>query len=87
MPYNKDIRRLTVSLSDNVDIGARLVDWNSRWSMMGDFVVCDLCIVSWSVDEAAKPFVHLPACSAVAGGLYPWRELADILSGLPPTLN
>lgn len=87
MSDRKDIRRTTVSTSVGDDVGARLIEWNSRWSMMGDFVVCDICLASWSVDEAAKPFVHLPACSSIAGGLYPWRELADILTGLPPTLN
>ncbi|MEA9979451.1 MULTISPECIES: hypothetical protein [unclassified Pseudomonas] len=78
---------LASAMSDSTDLGERLIGWNGRWLMMGNLVVCYTCLASQPASLAGLSFTHLPGCIASGDKLYPWRELAEILSELPPTLN
>jgi hypothetical protein len=83
----EDVYRVAKAMSASNDLGERLIGWNGRWSIMGNFAVCSTCLASQPIDQASKPFTHFADCIVIAGDLYPWRELAAILGDLPPMLN
>ncbi|MDY7558970.1 hypothetical protein QN366_23200 [Pseudomonas sp. CCC3.2] len=75
---------LASAMSDSTDLGDRLIGWNGRWLMMGNLVVCYTCLASQPASHAGRQFEHQSGCVAEDSYPYPWRELAEILSHLPP---
>jgi len=76
-----------VALDASTRLNERLIGWSGRWSLMGDFVICTQCItaqgIDQGIDQADKPFEHLPGCVASQYGLHPWHELQRLLSQIP----
>jgi len=73
-----------VALDTSARLNERVIGWSGRWSLMGDFVICTQCINAQGIDEADKPFQHLPNCVAREYSLHPWHELQRLLSQIPP---
>ena len=72
-----------IALSGSRLLSERLIGWSGRWTLVGDFLVCTQCRAAQAVDEANRPFTHMPGCVASQHGLYPWNELQQILNKLP----
>jgi hypothetical protein len=63
---------------------ARIILWNKRWSIAGDFIVCTICVTHQSMDSMSEPFVHADECPQKSERVErPWLTLASILNGIP----
>lgn len=67
-----------------MEINNQLIQWNARWMIMGDFLVCKTCVLAQQVNDANLPFDHDGQCPLLdRGPYYPWQDLIAILSSLP----
>lgn len=66
-----------------MDTNQKLIQWNSRWLMLGDFIACKECLLPQQVNDADLPFEHDESCENNTGRQLPWAELHLILSDLP----
>lgn len=68
-------------------IERQLEEWAGRWFMAGDFgrhIACRECLKVQQVAKANEPYQHVDGCPLASDfAKYPWRELAEILQGLP----
>lgn len=65
-------------------INSQLIQWNSRWMIMGDFVACKACLLPQQVNDADLPFDHDGACPLFdQGPHYPWWDLIEVLATIP----
>lgn len=53
--------------------------WHERWVLAGAEVLCSTCQACQFAREVHAPFVHQAGDFAQ----HPWRELAELLRGLP----
>lgn len=68
-----------------MDVNQQLIQWNTRWLLMGDFVACRECLLPQQVTDADLPFDHDGECSLFDKGLhYPWHDLLQVLAGISP---
>jgi len=85
MSQKLDVFKHCTTRGKNEAVVQDLIGWSGRWSLLGGLVVCCSCFASQTPEDSQTPFVHLPCCIAISSGLYPWRELSDILSEVSPT--
>jgi hypothetical protein len=65
-----------------MDLDHELICWNSRWGLSGNLVVCTRCFAHQEAADSHEPFDHMPGCEGIGDGLYPWKQLRDILSAV-----
>ncbi|WP_297837897.1 hypothetical protein [Pseudomonas sp.] len=87
MSSEESVYRLAIAKSESADPGQRLIGWNAQWLMGGNLVICSTCFAHQPFEDAGRSFVHICGCIAADGKRFPWCELAEILSELPPLLN
>lgn len=60
---------------------ARIIIWNRRWSIAGDFIACTTCVTHQSINLMSEPFVHADECPQKTEQIeQPWLTLASILN-------
>lgn len=66
---------------------SNLEAWAGRWLMVGTLgrhIACRECLKVQKASEAGEPYQHVDGCPLTSDfAKYPWRELAEILRGLP----
>lgn len=63
-----------------MDTDQEMIDWNTRWTLIGGLVICPSCLRGQPVSESDLPFRHEPECKARTDrDQQPWGSLHDIL--------
>lgn len=63
-----------------MDTDQGMIDWNTRWTMIGGLVICPSCLRGQPLSEAETAFQHEHDCEAgLSGYQQPWAMLHDIL--------
>lgn len=58
--------------------------WSTKWILEGNGVICIVCGAAQPARGADQPFRHVEGCRLASDFTqYPWRELAELLQGLP----
>lgn len=69
------------------DLETGLEQWAGRWFMagtLGRHIACRECLKVQQVSKANEPYQHVDGCPLASDfAKYPWRELAELLHGLP----
>lgn len=53
--------------------------WTDLWELSTDFVTCKECQACQDMARREAAFNHEPHCSQVTAGMFPYRELLELL--------
>lgn len=63
-----------------MDTDQEMIDWNTRWTLIGGLVICPSCLRGQPLSEAETAFKHEQDCKAgTHGGQRAWAALHNLL--------
>jgi hypothetical protein len=64
-----------------------LIEWNKKWRITDDSVICRACNAVQRYEDRSGLFAHAPECFYAGQNSRPWESLDRILNKPPLTLG